>query len=52
LLNTVPVFEIWRTLNGPSDYYEMNEKVEKLKEKNNEIFYFIFAAFGLNPSSK
>jgi hypothetical protein len=50
LLNTVPVwFEIWRTLNGfPPDYYEMNEKAEKLKKKNNEIFYFILLLFGLN----
>jgi hypothetical protein len=35
LLNTVPVwFEIWRTLNGfPPDYYEMNQKGGKTKEK-------------------
>jgi hypothetical protein len=26
----------------------MNEKAEKLKKKNNEIFYFILLLFGLN----
>jgi hypothetical protein len=53
LLNTVPVwFEIY-TLNGfPPDYYEMNEKSGKTKEKNNEIFYFIFAARFESSSSK
>jgi hypothetical protein len=36
--------EIWRTLNGfPPDYYEPSDKASKSKEKNNEIFHFIFA---------
>jgi len=35
LLNTVPVwFEIWRILNGfPPDYYQVQEKTSKSKEK-------------------
>jgi hypothetical protein len=47
LLNGVPV-RVWRTLNGfPPDYYEPSDKASKSKEKNNEIFHFIFCSCSL-----
>jgi hypothetical protein len=46
------LFEIWRSKWIPTDYYEPSDKASKSKEKNNEIFHFIFALVRLDSNNQ